>query len=103
MIRGVYAVRDALTGFLSPVFDESDAVAVRNFQNAVLSPQTVMFTHPQDYSIWRLAWFDTKNGSFLMSHPDDPGGTQCPAGPLSEAAAVIAADAIKRGATHYET
>lgn len=65
MIFGVYAIRDAKTGFLSPTCEINDQVAQRNFESAVLnSDHSLFFTHPDDYSFYRLGSFNSDSGRF---------------------------------------
>lgn len=65
MIYGVYSIRDVKTGFLSPTVDINDQVAQRNFENAVLNADhSLFFTHPDDYSFYRLASFNSDSGRF---------------------------------------
>lgn len=64
MIYNVYAIRDFKTGFLSPTLEQNDAAAARNFEHAVLqSEQTLFFTHPEDYALYRIGEFNTDDGS----------------------------------------
>lgn len=70
MIFGVYSIRDALTGFMAPVCELSDAVAVRNFSSAVSDgrPGQVMHFRPSDFSLYRIGDFDSESGS-IVSFP----------------------------------
>lgn len=87
MIKGVYAIRDVLTGFLSPTVDDNDQTAVRNFEHSVLNSGTLLLSHPQHYTLHRVAWFDTVNGKFLTVHPSDA-HTVCPE-LLADAAQIV--------------
>lgn len=58
----VYAIRDARTGFLTPTFEVNDAVASRNFHHACLNSDSLLFSHPQDYALYRLATFNPESG-----------------------------------------
>lgn len=61
---GVYAIRDARSGFLSPSLEVSDAVARRNFEHAVLAtPDSLFYSHPEDYSFWKVGQFDSDTGA----------------------------------------
>lgn len=63
MIFGIYSIRDAKTGFLNPTFEINDLVAQRNFESAVLnSDHSLFFTHPDDYSLYRLGLFNSDSG-----------------------------------------
>lgn len=99
MIKGVYCVYDRLTGYLAPAVENSDAEAVRNFEHSVLNSGTLLMSHSQDYSLIRVAWFDTKNGQFMMEHPQSGDlETRCPSHPLSDAYSVVLA--AQSGGTH---
>ncbi len=64
MIFSVYSIRDELTGFLSPVVEQNDAIAMRNFRHACDSnPDTsLMSWEPTSYCLYRIATFDTDSG-----------------------------------------
>lgn len=63
MIYGIYSIRDFKTGFLSPTVDVNDFAAVRNFEHAVLnSEQSLFFSHPEDYALYRIGSIDTDTG-----------------------------------------
>lgn len=65
MIFGVYSIRDVKTGFLSPTIEINNQVAQRNFESAVLnSNNSLFFTHPDDYSFYRLGSFNSDSGHF---------------------------------------
>lgn len=67
MKYGVYSVRDQLSCFLRPTFDINDATAIRNFEHAVLNTEdSLFFSHPEDYALFRLGTFDDQNASFVM-------------------------------------
>lgn len=68
----VVAIRDDKTGFFSPQCEPSEASAVRNFEHAVTSrPDSLFFTHPADYSLYRIGTFDSDDG-FLESCLPEP-------------------------------
>lgn len=63
MIYGVYSIRDAKTGFLCPTVEINDDIAQRNFENAILNADhSLFFTHPDDFSFYRLGSFDSNSG-----------------------------------------
>lgn len=65
MRYGIYAVYDKKTGFMRPVFETSDGVAIRNFENAVLGDTSTIFhTHPVDFSLSRLGFWESETGDF---------------------------------------
>lgn len=61
----MYAVHDSLSGFMTPVVEESDPVAVRNFRMAcdsVGSSATLMSYNPLDFSLYHIADYDSATG-----------------------------------------
>lgn len=74
MIFSVYSIRDHLTGFMTPVLEQSDAVAMRNFEMscAEMSGQRSLMTfRPSDFSLYRIATFDTDSGLFSVVSPPE--------------------------------
>uniref|UniRef100_A0AAU8AZM5 Nonstructural protein n=1 Tax=Dulem virus 171 TaxID=3145648 RepID=A0AAU8AZM5_9VIRU len=63
----VFAIRDSKVGFLSPTIDENAFTATRNFEHAVMNPQSVMNSHPADYSLYEIGQFDTETGELIPS------------------------------------
>lgn len=60
-----YSIRDALTGFMTPVLEQNDAVAMRNFAMACdrsSSDPTLMRYRPADFFLYRLGSFDSESG-----------------------------------------
>lgn len=62
MIYGVYSVRDARTGFLSPTVDINDQSAIRNFVHACMNVDSLFYTHASDYDLYKIATYDTDSG-----------------------------------------
>lgn len=69
MIFGIYSIRDTKCGFLQPSLDQNNEVAVRNFEHAIQRVDSLFFTHPQDYSIYKIAEFDTDSGIITPIQP----------------------------------
>lgn len=46
---GMYAIKDAKTGFMTPTVDQNDASALRNFEHAVNQPDSLLNSHPNDF------------------------------------------------------
>lgn len=70
MIYNVYAIRDSKTGFLQPTCEMNDASAMRNFEHAVMAgPDSLFFSHPEDYALYRLGSYDTDKGVILPESP----------------------------------
>lgn len=62
MIYGIYAIKDAKTAFMPCTVDFNNDSAIRNFEHAVRSPDSLMSSHPGDYALYRLATYDTETG-----------------------------------------
>lgn len=62
MKYGIYCIRDAKTGFLTPTVDINDQSAMRNFAHATMQHNTLFFSHAQDYSLYRIGVFDSESG-----------------------------------------
>ena len=65
MIYGVYAIKDAKTSFMPCNVDYNDASAIRNFEHAVMSPDSLMRSHSADYTLYRLGSYDTETGHIV--------------------------------------
>lgn len=69
MIYGVYAIKDAKTSFMPCNVDYNDASAIRNFEHAVMAPDSLMRSHPADYTLYRLGSYNTETG-IIVSEAD---------------------------------
>lgn len=72
MIFNVYSIRDALTGFMTPVLEQNDAVAMRNFSLACskqANDSSLMRFRPADYALYRIAQFNTDDGAMIRLDP----------------------------------
>lgn len=61
----MYAIQDSLSGFMTPVVEQSDPVAVRNFRMAcdsANSSSTLMTWNPTDFSFYHIADYDSDTG-----------------------------------------
>lgn len=65
MTFGVYAVRDLKVGFQSVTVQPNDAVAVRGFESTVINSDSVLFTHAEDFSLFKLGEFDQDSGRLI--------------------------------------
>lgn len=62
-----FAVFDQATGaFLTPWFSQTTASGKRAFAIAAMNPESPMFTHGADYTLFELGWFDAANGKVRM-------------------------------------
>lgn len=62
---GVYAVRDVKVGFQSISVQPNDAVAIRGFESTVINSDSVLFTHAEDFSLFKLGEFDVDSGRLI--------------------------------------
>ena len=62
---GLYAVRDVKVGFQSISVQPNDAVAVRGFESTVINSDSVLFTHSEDFSLFKLGEFDQDSGRLI--------------------------------------
>lgn len=67
---GVYSIRDAYTGFLTPTFEITDAVAKRNFAFAIQKKDNLLYTNAKDYDLVRIGEFDSDTGELIPTLPD---------------------------------
>lgn len=65
MVFGVYSVRDVKTGYLTPTIDANDQSAVRNFEHAVMQQNTLLYSHAEDYSLFKIADFDADTAEVI--------------------------------------
>lgn len=65
MIVNVYSMRDLKSEFMAPTFSTNDAVAMRNFESAVEQSHDVLFTHRNDFQLFRIGSFDTEKGQLI--------------------------------------
>lgn len=80
----VYSIRDELTGFMTPVIEQSDAVAMRNFQMAIDSQRrdsSVMAFRPSEFTLYCLGSFDSQSG---VISPATPPSLVCSGSSFSE-------------------
>lgn len=76
MIFGIYAIKDAKSSFMPCTVDTNDATAIRNFENAVRQPASLLASHPNDFSLFKLGTYEDTTG-FL--DPVDPPKLLCDA------------------------
>ena len=66
---GMYSIKDAKTGFMTPVVEQNDAAALRNFSHAVNQSDSLMHDCPNDFSLFKVADFDTDAGILAILSP----------------------------------
>lgn len=70
MKYNLYSIRDIHTGFMTPMIDQNDMAAKRNFAHAVMQSSSLMNSHPGDYVLYRIGEFDTDAGKIVSCLPD---------------------------------
>ena len=65
MEMNVYAIQDIKTTFMTPTIDQSDAAASRNFANAIMQGQGILFTHAEDFRLFRIGTYNMSNGALV--------------------------------------
>lgn len=71
MILGVYSMQDRFTGFMQPTFELNDAVALRNFEHAVLNTDSLLNSHCDDYRLTKIGLFNTETGLLEAISPPE--------------------------------
>ena len=66
---GLYCIKDAKTGFMTPVVEQNDAAALRNFSHAVNQPESIMHDSPNDFALFKVSDFDTDAGILAIPSP----------------------------------
>ncbi len=80
MVTGIYAIKDAKSTFMPCTVDVNDACAIRNFEHAVRQPDSLLRSHPNDYSLFLVGTYDNEEGVVFP---------QLPPKLLTDAAAVL--------------
>ena len=70
MILNMYSIKDAKTGYMTPVLEQNDAAALRNFAHAVNQPDSIMHDCPNDFALYLVAKFDTDR-AVIFSYGDE--------------------------------
>lgn len=70
MTKRMYAIRDKLTGFFPPIISENDAVAMRDFERALLKENSDTPAMVDDFSIWLVGYFRTEDGCIESVEPE---------------------------------
>lgn len=68
MIFHLYAIKDELSEYASPITIETEAQAKRYFRQMVENTK-MMADNPEDFSIWEVGKFDTENGTITSALP----------------------------------
>lgn len=70
MIYGVYAIKDRLSGFKEVKLIGSDPEAMRDFRFMCSESNAYMYFNKDDWSIHRIANFDSQTGDLIVSEPE---------------------------------
>lgn len=62
MTFGIYAIRDVKVGFQSITVQPNDPVAARSFESTVINSDSILFTHAQDFALYRIGTWDSDTG-----------------------------------------
>lgn len=78
MTLRIYSIYDSVSKrYLNPTFEESDAVAYRNFSYLIQTSSSVLSTHRTDFALYYVGTFDSSTGivsrddSVLVCRGDD--------------------------------
>lgn len=69
MIFGMYSIKDAKTGYMTPVLEQGDPAALRNFSSAVNQQDSLMHQYSNDFGLYKVANFDTDAGVVPIPAP----------------------------------
>lgn len=66
MTYSMYAIKDELNGYTSPIPFISKELAKRYFKDQYMNNPT-LHNNPKDFSLWYMGEFDTTNGKYTMT------------------------------------
>lgn len=67
----VFAIRDFKTGYLAPTCEPNAEAAARNFEHACIRSDSLFFTHPEDYALFRVGEYDSDSGALTGCVPEE--------------------------------
>lgn len=67
MILTMYALKDELNGFTSPIPFMSEELAKRYLKDQATENPTIR-NNPEDFSLWRMGAYDSETGTFQQAH-----------------------------------
>lgn len=70
MILEVYCMRDSMTGFLTPCFEQNENTAKRNFAFAINSKDTVVYANPSHFDLYKIGTYDSSTGTLIGINPE---------------------------------
>lgn len=63
--KKLYSIKDLKGGYFTPFATENDLMALRLFTDDVNNPKSAMFTHPEDYEIWKMGVLCYETGEII--------------------------------------
>lgn len=89
----LFAVFDSKAAcYGTPFFSPKEATAMRSFAQAANDPNTMVFNHPEDFSLFHLGEFDDVTGELFPSNPRNLGnaaGLKRPSFPAAPATPLL--------------
>ena len=70
MLFNVYCMRDEMSGYLTPTFEQNDNIAIRNFKFAINRPDTIIYANPKHFDLYKIGTFDTDTGIIEKCDPE---------------------------------
>lgn len=71
MIMEMYAIKDELNGYTTPIPFASQEIAERYFKDQMIGNPTLK-NSPKDFSLWKMGTFDTEAGNYI----NEPNGNK---------------------------
>lgn len=73
MILNIFVIRDRATDMYgTPMFMVSAGQAIRSFGDEInkADDKNQLYTHPDDFDLYSLGYFDTNSGQFVTTAPE---------------------------------
>ena len=75
MIDQIFSVYDEKAeAYLPPFYLPREAMAIRTFSDTINNPESGLFRHPHDYTLFHFGEFDNNTGEFRMFSSPKPLG-----------------------------
>lgn len=67
MVIGLFSMKDNLNGFMNCFPEQNSDMAKRGFLHGLANaqPDSLFYSNPQDYSLFRVGDFDTDSGQII--------------------------------------
>jgi len=70
MTTKIFALHDGKAKFFQvPFFMPTVGMALRGFQDLCLDPQTMVYKHPEDFTLYEIGAFDDQTATFIPLSP----------------------------------